>query len=148
MTLRKKAIIMTCVVFAASIAIMFIISQTIMMRRFDQLEKDNTSQNTQRVVSALYRDFSTISITFSNLMVESQCFSVVQDANGMYMKINVSEPAFATMELNYILFVMAPNLPPAGMGYDLQTGQPIPFPTGLTEELMGDSPLSTASTNR
>lgn len=142
MTLRKKAIIMTCVVFAASIAITFIISQTIMMRRFDQLEKDNTSQNTQRVVSALYRDFSTISITFSNLMVESQCFSVVQDANGMYMKINVSEPAFATMELNYILFVMAPDLPPAGMGYDLQTGQPIPFPTGLTQELMGDSPLS------
>lgn len=142
MTLRKKAIIMTCVVFAASIAITFIISQTIMMRRFDQLEKDNTDQNTQRVVSALYRDFSTISITFSNLMVESQCFSVVQDANGMYMKINVSEPAFATMELNYILFVMAPDLPPAGMGYDLQTGQPIPFPTGLTQELMGDSPLS------
>jgi len=143
MTLRKKAIIMTCVVFAASIAIMFVISQTIMMRRFDQLEKDNTSQNTQRVVSALYRDFSTINITFSNLMVESQCFSYVQDESGMYMKINISEPAFATMGLNYILFAMS-GLPPTGMGYDLLTGQPLlSFPTGLTAELMGDSPLST-----
>ena len=85
MTLRTKLMILICLVFAAAIVIMFFISQAIIMGRFEDLEKQNTSQNVQRAASALYTDFSTISIEFSSLMVESECFSVVQDGNDIYM---------------------------------------------------------------
>ena len=143
MTLRRKLVILICLIFAAAIVIMFFISQAVLMTRFEDLEKQNTSQNVQRAVSALYTDFSTISIEFSTLMVESQCFSVVQNGNDMYMQINVDQPAFETMRLNYILFVMSPATLPQGMGFDLETGEPLPIPTTLVQELAkADCPLS------
>ena len=143
MTLRTKLMMLICLVFAAAIVIMFFISQAIIMGRFEDLEKQNTSQNVQRAASALYTDFSTISIEFSSLMVESECFSVVQDGNDIYMKISVDQPAFETMRLNYILFVMSPDTPPQGAGFDLETGEPLPIPATLRRELAeADCPLS------
>ncbi len=143
MTLRRKLVTLICLIFAAAIVIMFFISQAVLMSRFEDLEKQNTTQNVQRAASALYADFSTISIEFSSLMVESQCFSVVQNGNDMYMKVNVDQPAFETMRLNYILFVMSPATPPQGMGFDLETGESLPIPTTLVQELArADCPLS------
>ncbi len=143
MTLRRKTILMTCVVFAAAIAFIFVVSQTILMRRFEELERENTSQNVQRATSALYGNFDSVTINFSSLMVERECFSVVQDGSGgMYIRMNVDEPTFATLGVNYILFAMTPGVPPAGEGFDLETHEPIDFPPDLMQELSGDNPLT------
>ena len=75
MTLRRKTILMTCLVFAAAIALIFVVSQTILMRRFEDLEIDNTSQNVRRATSALYEDFDSVSINFSSLMLAGEYFS-------------------------------------------------------------------------
>jgi sensor domain CHASE-containing protein len=133
---------MIFVVFAAALAITFIVSQTLLMDRSAKLEKDNTNQNIERAVSALYKDFDSVSITFSEATADAKNFSMIMDENGMHMKINIGEAAFQSLGLNYILFVMPLGLPPAGLGYDLETGQPIPFVPGLMEELTGDGPLS------
>ena len=149
MSLRNKAIIMICVVFAAALAITFVVSETILMKRFADLEKQNTTQNTERVVSALYKDFSSMSITFSEATADATNFSMVMEDNGeMYMKINVTEPAFAVMGVNYILFAM-PGMPGtpvtvSGLGYNLKTHESIDLVSvpGLMGELGGDSPIS------
>jgi len=143
MTLRVKLVMLTCLMFAAAIALMFLVSQTILMTRFEDLERQNTTRNVQRAVSALYTDFSTISIKFSSLMVESESFSVVQDGDDMYMRLNVNQPTFDTLSVNYILFVMSPSTPPQGMGFDLDTGEALPIPATLVQELSrADCPLS------
>lgn len=141
MTLRRKTILMTCLVFAAAIALIFVVSQTILMRRFENLEMDNTSQNVQRATSALYENFDSVSINFSSLMVSGKGFSVVLDESGdMYIKMTIDQPTFATMGLNYILFALIPGPPPTGMGFDLETQEPIDT-SSLIEELSGDNPL-------
>lgn len=143
MTLRRKTILMTCLVFAAAIAFIFVVSQTILMRRFEELEKENTTQNVQRATSALYGNFDSVTINFSSLMVERECFSVVQDGSGgMYIRMNIDEPTYATLGVNYILFAMTPGIPPIGTGFDLETQEPIEWPPGLVEELSGDNPLT------
>src|SRR4030042_3673159 len=111
MTLRVKLVILTCLMFAAAIALMFLVSQTILMTRFENLEEENTTRNVQRAVSALYTDFSTISIRFSNLMVEKESFSVVQEGDDMFMRLNVNKPNFDTLSVTYILFVTSPRTP-------------------------------------
>ncbi|MCX5991077.1 MAG: diguanylate cyclase [Chloroflexi bacterium] len=144
MTLRRKAIIMICVVFAAALAITFAVSETILMKRFTVLEKQNTTQNTQRAVSALSNDFSSMSITFSKATADAKNFSMVMDENGeMHMKINITEPAFAVMGINYVIFVMS-GMPPAGIGYNLETHESIQLVSvpGLMEVLGGNSPIS------
>ena len=143
MSLRYKAIIMTCIVFTAALVLTFVVSQSVLMKRFAGLERENTSQNTQRAVSALYTDFTSMNITFGPMAFNSGSFAWVQDERGMHMEINVEEPSFVVMGVNYIAFVMAPGQAPTGVGYDLQTGQSIPFPVGFAEELMrANNPLS------
>jgi diguanylate cyclase (GGDEF)-like protein len=143
MSLRNKAILMICVGFAAALVMTFVVSQTILMKRFTGLERENTSQNTQRAVSALYTDFTSMNITFGPMAFDSGSFAWVQDERGMHMEINLEGPSFVVMGINYIAFIMAPGQAPTGVGYDLQTGQPIPFPVGFAEELMrADNPLS------
>ncbi len=142
MSLRMKTMLMIAVVFAAALVITFVVSETVLMKRFTNLEKENTTQNIGRAVSALYKDFSSVNISFTSMAVVSQSFVWVQDESGMHIEITADEPAFAAMGINYIVFALGAGVPPVGVGYDLETGQPIPFPTGFTEELMGDSPLS------
>ena len=143
MSLRKKAILMICVGFAAALVMTFGVSQTVLMQRFAGLEKENTSQNTQRAVSALYKDFSTIDITFGPEVFESGAFAWVQDARGTHLEVNFDGPSFGVLNINYVAFVIAPGQPPIGVGYDPQTGESLPFPVGFAEELMRtDSPLS------
>jgi len=133
---------MICVVFAAALAITFVVSQTLLMKRFAQLENENTDGNVERAVSALYTDFDSMNITFSSVSFDTGSFSWVQDENGMHMEIRMDGPSFVVMGINYIIYVI-PGLPPTGMGYDLQTAQPIPLPVGLAEELLrSGNPLS------
>ncbi|MDM8000016.1 MAG: diguanylate cyclase [Dehalococcoidia bacterium] len=143
MSLRQKAILMICVGFAAALVMTFAVSQTILMKRFAELEKENTSQNTQRAVSALYKDFSSINIAFGPEVFDTGSFEWVQDEDGVHLEMSVDGPSFAVLNINYVAFVMAPGDPPVGLGYDLQTGEPVPFPAGFAEELMrSDNPLS------
>ncbi len=143
MTLRVKLVMLTCLMFAAACAMMFMVSQTILMTRFEDLEEKDTTRNVQRAVSALYGDFSTVSIEFSSLMLEREAFAMVQDGEEMYMKMVVSQPTFDTLGVNYILFVMSPSTPPNGMGFDLDTGEALPIPATLVQELSkADCPLS------
>jgi len=143
MSLRNKAILMICVGFAAALVMTFVVSQTVLMKRFAGLERENTSQNTQRAVSALYKDFSTMDITFGPEVFDSGSFAWVQDARGTHLEVNFDGPSFAVLNINYVAFVMAPGQPPMGVGYDPQTGEPVPFPVGFAEELMrSDNPLS------
>ncbi|MBN2099105.1 MAG: diguanylate cyclase [Dehalococcoidia bacterium] len=143
MSLRKKAILMICVGFAAALVMTFGISQTILMKRFAALERENTTQNTQRVVSALYKDFSSIDITFNQQAFDSGAFAWVQDGQDIHLEINMDGPSFVVMNTNFIAFVTASGQPLMGMGYDLQTVEPIPLPVGFLEELRrSENPLS------
>ena len=135
MSLRKKAILMICVGFAAALVIAFGVSQTILMKRFAGLERENTSQNTQRAVSALYKDFSSINIAFDQEAFDSGSFAWVQDAEGTHLEMSMDGPSFAVLNINYVAFIVASGQTIMGTGYDLQTGESIPFPAGFVEEL-------------
>jgi sensor domain CHASE-containing protein len=113
MSLRNKAITMTCVVFAAALVIIFVVSQTLLMKRFAGLERENTSQSTERAVSALYKDFSSMNITSGPMAFDSGSFAWVQDEQGMHMQINIDGPSFVGKGINYIAFIMAPSQPQA-----------------------------------
>ncbi len=64
MTLRRRGLVTTVLALTAAIVISLIVTQTILMRRFDELERRETRQNIGRAVSALYSDFSKISIAW------------------------------------------------------------------------------------
>jgi sensor domain CHASE-containing protein len=128
MSLRRKTLVTTTIALAAAIVFSLIVSQTILMRRFDELEKRETSQNVGRAVSALYSDFSKISIAWGNELTAS---NVIIDGNQTYLALSIDQTTFSTLGLNYILFV-TPELGPIPYG---------DVPADLMSQLAPDSPL-------
>jgi two-component sensor histidine kinase/sensor domain CHASE-containing protein len=137
MTLRRKGIVTIVLAITAAIVISLIVSQTILMRRFDELEKRETRQNVGRAVSALYSDFSKISIAWGDQLTAS---TVVIDGGETYLRLSIDETTFGTLGLNFILFAM-PGQPPLGYGFDLDQGTPLAVPADLTSQLSQESPL-------
>ena len=137
MSLRKKGIVATVLTLIAAIVISLIVSQTILMRRFDELEKRETSQNVDRAVSALYSDFSKISIAWGD---EPTASTVIIDDNQTYLALSIDQTTFRTLGLNYILFV-TPGLDPIGYGFNLEDGTTLTVPLDLKSQLVQGSPL-------
>jgi two-component sensor histidine kinase/sensor domain CHASE-containing protein len=137
MSLRRKGIVTTILALTAAIVVSLVVSQTILMRRFDSLEKRETRQNVGRAVSALYSDFSRISITSGDQLTAN---TVIVDDEGTYLRLNIDETTFNTLGLNFILFAM-PGLPPLGYGFDLESGIPLTVPADLESQLSQGSPL-------
>jgi len=137
MTLRRKGIVTIVLAIVAAIVMSLIVSQTILMQRFDELERRETRQNVGRAVSALYSDFSKISITSGNELTAN---TVVVDGGETYLRLNIDESTFTTLGLNFILFAM-PGQPPLGYGFSLDDGTPLAIPADLTSQLSLESPL-------
>jgi sensor domain CHASE-containing protein len=112
---------MTVLALGTAIVISLVVSQTILMSRFDQLEKRETRQNVGRAVSALYSDFSKISIAWGN---EQTASKVIFDADETYLALSIDETTFGTLGLNFILFVPS-GQPPIGYGFDLEQETPL-----------------------
>ena len=137
MTLRRKGIVTIVLAITAAIVISLVVSQTILMRRFDELERRETRQNVGRAVGALYSDFSKISITSGSELTAN---TVVVDGGETYLRLNIDESTFNTLGLNFILFAM-PGQPPLGYGFNLDDGTPLAIPADLTSQLSQGSPL-------
>jgi two-component sensor histidine kinase/sensor domain CHASE-containing protein len=137
MTLRRRGLVTTVLALTAAIVISLIVTQTILMRRFDELERRETRQNIGRAVSALYSDFSKISIAWGDQLTASK---VIIDGEETYLAISIDETTFGTLGLNFILFVM-PGQAPLGYGFDVGHGTPLPVPDDLASQLTQESPL-------
>jgi two-component sensor histidine kinase/sensor domain CHASE-containing protein len=128
---------MTVLIVVAAIVFSLIVSQTILMKRFDELEKRETRQNVERAVSALYSDFSKVSIASGDQLTAN---TVIVENGATYLRLNIDETTFNTLGLNFILFA-TPGLPLLGYGFDIDSGTPLTIPFDLASHLSQDSPL-------
>jgi two-component sensor histidine kinase/sensor domain CHASE-containing protein len=137
MSLRRKGIVTTILALTAAIVVSLVVSQTILVRRFDELEKRETRQNVDRAVSALYSDFSKVNIAWEGQLTASK---VLFEGDETYLALSIDETTFGTLGLNFILFV-PPGQYPMGYGFDLEQGTPLPVPSDLASELSAGSVL-------
>ena len=137
MSLRRKGIVTTVVALTAAIVVSLVVSQTILVKRFDELEKRETRQNVDRAVSALYSDFSKVNIAWEGQLTASK---VLFEGDETYLALSIDETTFGTLGLNFILFV-PPGQYPMGYGFDLEQGTPLPVPSDLASELSAGSVL-------
>ncbi len=143
MRLRTKFMLMIGAGFAVALVLTLLVAQNVVTKRFAAMERDNTEENTQRAVSALYQDFTNLNVNFGPEIFESGSFKWVEDEEGTHLEVNFDGQSFAILNINFVAFIMTPGEPPSGMGYDPDTGVAIPFPDGFAEELMReDNPIT------
>ncbi len=141
MTLRWKTILVIGVTFAALLGILFAVWQTILIRRFDELERQKTSLNTERALNAVQQDIDSVSTAAADWGIWDDTYFFAQDGNQGYIDANFQDSSFTSLQLNLIVVIDSSGQVLHGEAFDLQGEVEVTVPTSLDEHLLAESPL-------
>ncbi|MDP2729646.1 MAG: CHASE4 domain-containing protein [Dehalococcoidales bacterium] len=135
MTLRSKTLLTVGIVFLALIIILYIISQTLLMRSFARLEEQRTRQNVEQALNALSNDLLTLKSLTSDWASWDDTYAFVEDVNQDYIQTNLVDDTFTELRLNLMLFVNSSGQMVHGKAFDLQNEEEMTVPESLLSYL-------------
>ncbi len=136
MSLRRRALVTTIVALVVAITVSLIISQTILMKRFDRLEEREARQNASRAVTALYSEFAAVNLAPDGDLTAG---SVSVDSQGTCFRLSFDNTTLAALGVNFIAFA-APGQPLYAYGFDEGQGD-LPLPADLVAQMQPGSTL-------
>lgn len=141
MALRKKTLIMISVTLTCLIVILYAASKITLLGSFVQLEEQNSRQNVERVLDALFYNLSVLNSEVGDWAGWDETYTFVEDANDDYVKTNLPDKTFSELRLNLILFTNSSGRIVFVKGFDLHNKKEVPVSNGLYEHLSANSLL-------
>lgn len=141
MRLRKKTLICIGVTIVSLIAALYLTSRTILLNSFIELEEQNTSQNVERVLSALSGELSSLDVFTSDWAAWDDTYIFIEDTNLDYIESNLVDETFIGAGLNLMLFINSSGGIVFGKAFDLQNETEAPVPQSFLELLSADNLL-------
>jgi PAS domain S-box-containing protein len=141
MSLRRKTLLIIGIILIGLVAVLYVLSQTILLNSYAQLEADNTQRNVERALNAISDQMKTLGASDSDYAWWDDTYNFVVDRNSDYMTTNFINPIFTNLEINLLVIVDDKNEVVAQKAVDLDTGEDMPIPDGLDKYLTPDSPL-------
>ena len=143
MTLRRKTLFIIGATFYGVIILLFFISRNILLDSFLELEKQNSIQNTERVLSALSQELSHLEATTGDWAAWDDTYAFIEDADAEYIESNLIDGTFIELRLNLMVFINSAGQIVFGKAFDLTDEEEIPVPQSLPAHLSRDDILLT-----
>lgn len=131
MKMRQKTIIVILLCSIALVAVLYTVSQTILLNSFAKLEDENTRENVGRVLSALSNEVSEINSKCGDWAPWDETYAFVQDGNAEYVQNNLMEDTFINLRINIMLFINSSGQIVYSKAVDLQNMTEAQVPNSL-----------------
>ena len=141
MTLRKKTLVIIGATFIGLVVILYLVSRSILIGSFAELEEQDTHQNVERVLTALSGDVSILDATVGDWASWDDTYAFIKDTNTDYIETNLVDGTFAELRLSFMLFVDTNGRITFGKAFDLHNEEEIPVPQSLQEHLAANDLL-------
>jgi sensor domain CHASE-containing protein/signal transduction histidine kinase len=141
MTPRKKTLITISMTLICLIVIQYVISRTVLLTGFAKLEAQNARQNAERATSVLFDEILNLDTMVSDWAAWDDTYTFIEDANDEYIQSNLVDETFISPRINFMLFINVAGQTVFGKGFDLQSQEQVPTPSGLQEHLADDALL-------
>ena len=141
MTLRRKTLGIIAVTGIALIALLYAVTHLIVMSSFAALEADNLRQHLDRVLAALSTDMSNLASVVKDYAAWDDAYQFIQDHNANFIESNLANTTFLNLRVNLVLYVRLPDHVVFAKAVDLESGQQIAVPEGISAHLHAGSPL-------
>jgi len=142
MTLRVKTLIIIGVMLVSLIAILYAVSQSIMLGSFRQLEKEDTSKNVERALGALSDDISGLVTMTRDWATWDDTYNFIENGNKEYIEANPTDETIKGLRVNVMLFINSSGQVVFSKAFDLQQEQDVPVPQSLLEHIYPGSILT------
>ena len=142
MTLRNKTVLSITATTLLMIAVVLLLSKTILLRSYGQLEDRNIHQNAEQVLRLLDDEIAKLESTLKDWAYWDDTYLFVTDVNTDYIENNLNESSIVNLNLNFMVFTDASGRIVFEKAVDLHTGSAIDFPPALLEHIRQSAPLS------
>ena len=131
MTLRRKTLMTVGGVFLGLVIILYFISQTLLLRSFTQLEEQRTRLDVERALNALSSDVNAMKTLTSDWAAWDDTYAFIENANRDYIRSNLVDSTFTTLQLNLMLFINPYGQMVYGKAFDLNNKEEVTIPQSL-----------------
>ena len=131
MTLRVKTLIIIGAMLISLIAILYAVSQSIMLGSFRELEKEDTSKNVERALGALSDDISSLVTMTRDWATWDDTYNFIENDNTAYIEANPTDETIKGLRVNVMLFINSSGQIVFSKAFDLQKEQDVPVPQSL-----------------
>src|SRR4030067_3053252 len=135
MKIRNKTIIIVVLATISMVSILYVVSQSILLSSFAELEAQDTRRNVERVMSALSNVVSELNSKCADWAEWDDTYAYVQDLNDGYRQANLVPASFINIRINFLLFVNSTGHLVSGMAFDLKNITEISMPQSILQLL-------------
>jgi len=138
MTLRRKAIIFIIIMVMILGAVLYFVSQNIMLSSFITLERNYAERNIERATHALATELTRLETTALDWSAWDDTYAFLENGNSQYISANLMDETFLHLQLNLMVFVHSSGRIVYAKAFDLDSQQEKPLPTTFLQNI---SPL-------
>lgn len=145
MSLRIKTLMITAVVVLGIMVAMYILSQTVLLTSFEQLEAREMRQNAERLKTAIEDQLAILSSNNQDYARWDESYAFVEDLNANFRDVELSDEIVANLNINLLVYTDTSGKIVFTKAVDIQKAVSVPPPVKLEDYLPSDSPLFQAT---
>lgn len=104
MSVRIKLIAIILSIIISVMAILYIVSNQILIKSYLQIENTSVTNNIQRIEDALSNEESELSLKLIDWAAWDDTYKFIQDKNPEYIKSNLNNSSLVNLKLNLAAF--------------------------------------------
>jgi len=105
MSLRRKNFIAIITTLITLVVILFVVSQSIILRQFNQQQEEAIAISMLRAQYAVNQQFESLATTSNDWAYWDDTYQFVQDANPTYINLNLDEATLQNLQLDFMIFM-------------------------------------------
>jgi sensor domain CHASE-containing protein len=105
MSLRRKNFIAIVSTLIGLLLVLFVLSQSIILRQFDEQQKETIQLDVGRTVNALTQQLDNLASVSSDWAYWDETYQFVEDGNQEYIDANLYDESVANLNLDFMLYV-------------------------------------------
>jgi PAS domain S-box-containing protein len=141
MTLRRKALIVVGTTIVGLFLILSVLTRTVLLDNYKQLEAKSVRRNTARVVEAFGAELSYLENSVNDWAAWDETYTFIQEEDDAYIQSNLMDQTFENLRINLMIFIDDMGRVIFSKAFDFGIGQEIPVPIGIYEKISPDSVL-------
>ncbi|MBZ0294632.1 MAG: HAMP domain-containing protein [Anaerolineae bacterium] len=135
MSIRRKNFLIGVTALLISVALLYGLTEQMLLSSYTQLEVQNVEANIERASSAIKNRLTQLSGTVADWAYWDDTYYFIQGENDSYINDNMMDDTLVNLDLNAVVLLNSDGDIVYQKMMDLQTGEEIAFPTALAAKL-------------
>ena len=141
MKLREKTLLTISFVFLTTFIVLLVISRSILLKGFVNLEEKDVENQIDRVINAINMDLSNFSGSNKDYSSWDETYEYVQDKNDKYTRVALTNDSFRSLKMNMLLMLDSNGKVVYEKAFDYRKDKEISVPKDIIQLIEKDGPL-------